>query len=233
MALSVEIDRVMSDARLRELERRWRETRAVEDEAAYLLGRVRVGDLPNERLRLAAYLGHDGARHSIRPVEVPLEPSAWVEAVCALSDEIAVRVALAASRWAWRAYESGDDREADDEMAAEALLAIQIAEHWLLSREPQEFRARLRQGAWLPPPMVRAVAVATASLGRSVDPSWHTAAPRKVWAARAVQALLGASPDRFATEPIRSSFAGVTTFDQVRALLADELLPWALASEPT
>ncbi|MDC3379548.1 hypothetical protein OAX78_04635 [Planctomycetota bacterium] len=33
----------MSDGRLRELERRWKETRAVEDEAAYLLERVRVG----------------------------------------------------------------------------------------------------------------------------------------------------------------------------------------------
>ena len=43
----------MSDAKLRELERRWKESGAVEDEAAYLLERVRVGDLTRERLELA------------------------------------------------------------------------------------------------------------------------------------------------------------------------------------
>ena len=44
----------MSDARLRELERRFKETGATEDEAALLLGRVRAGDLEPTRLDLAA-----------------------------------------------------------------------------------------------------------------------------------------------------------------------------------
>lgn len=52
----------MSDERLRELERRWEETGAVEDEAAYLLERVRAGELTLRRLGLAAYCGHEGAR---------------------------------------------------------------------------------------------------------------------------------------------------------------------------
>ena len=51
----------MSDQKLRELERHWRETGSVEDEAAYLRERVRVGDLTQERLELAAYCGHEGA----------------------------------------------------------------------------------------------------------------------------------------------------------------------------
>ena len=55
----------MSDERLRELERRWRETQAVGDQAAYLLERVRVGDLSQERLELAAYCGHEGAREAL------------------------------------------------------------------------------------------------------------------------------------------------------------------------
>lgn len=55
----------MSDAKLRELERRWKETGSVEDEAAYLLERVRVGDLTRERLELAAYCGHEGARRAV------------------------------------------------------------------------------------------------------------------------------------------------------------------------
>ncbi|MBL4846152.1 MAG: hypothetical protein JKY65_11545 [Planctomycetes bacterium] len=52
----------MGDADLRELERRWRETGSVEDEAAWLLERVRVGDLERGMLELAAYFGHRAAR---------------------------------------------------------------------------------------------------------------------------------------------------------------------------
>ena len=55
----------MSDQKLRDLERRWRETGSVEDEAAYLRERVRVGDLTQERLELAAYCGHEGARAAL------------------------------------------------------------------------------------------------------------------------------------------------------------------------
>lgn len=51
----------MSDEKLRELERRWKETGAVEDEAAYLLERVRAGELTQERLELAARMGNRGA----------------------------------------------------------------------------------------------------------------------------------------------------------------------------
>lgn len=57
----------VSDAKLRELERRWRETGAVDDEAAYLLERVRVGDLTPERVELAAYCGNAGARATLAP----------------------------------------------------------------------------------------------------------------------------------------------------------------------
>ena len=52
----------MSDERLRELERRWQETGAVEDKAAYLRARLRADDLERKRLELAAYLGDAAAR---------------------------------------------------------------------------------------------------------------------------------------------------------------------------
>lgn len=52
----------MSDERLRALERRWRETGSVEDEASLLLHRVRTGELTEERLALAACCGQAGAR---------------------------------------------------------------------------------------------------------------------------------------------------------------------------
>jgi hypothetical protein len=57
----------MSDERLRELERRWKETGSVDDEAKYLAERVRVGDLEKEMLELAAYCGHQGARLALGP----------------------------------------------------------------------------------------------------------------------------------------------------------------------
>lgn len=52
----------MSDQRLRELERRWRETGDVKDEASFLVERRRAGELTQERLELAACCGHEGAR---------------------------------------------------------------------------------------------------------------------------------------------------------------------------
>ena len=61
----------MADAKLRDLERRWKETGSPDDEAAYLLERVRVGDLSRERLELAAYCGHEGSRRAVGSDQVP------------------------------------------------------------------------------------------------------------------------------------------------------------------
>lgn len=47
----------MSDRRARQLERRWRETGSVEDQAAYLLERVRGGEIDRRRLDLVVYCG--------------------------------------------------------------------------------------------------------------------------------------------------------------------------------
>ena len=55
----------MSDSKLRELERRWREKGSVEDEITYLRERLRVGELTRERLELAAYCGHEGAKRAL------------------------------------------------------------------------------------------------------------------------------------------------------------------------
>jgi len=52
----------MSDEKLRELERRWRASGRVEDEAAYLAEQVRVGHLTRDHLRLPAYLDHKASQ---------------------------------------------------------------------------------------------------------------------------------------------------------------------------
>ncbi len=51
----------MSDERLRELERRWRASGSDDDEAALLAERVRVGELMEANVRLAAALGYPAA----------------------------------------------------------------------------------------------------------------------------------------------------------------------------
>jgi len=51
----------VTDSRLQDLERAWRASGAVDDEAAYLRERVRVGELNRQRLELAAWTGHVGA----------------------------------------------------------------------------------------------------------------------------------------------------------------------------
>jgi hypothetical protein len=52
---------MVSDNRLRELERRFRATGSVEDEANYLQQRVRLALVAPEALEAASYLGHPGA----------------------------------------------------------------------------------------------------------------------------------------------------------------------------
>ena len=55
----------MSDKRLRERERRFKETGAVEDEGSYLLERIRAGAATRRGIELAATLGDPGARAAI------------------------------------------------------------------------------------------------------------------------------------------------------------------------
>lgn len=64
----------MSDERLRELERRWKETAAVEDEALWLTERVRAGELSPDGLEAAACLGHDAARRAVGETPAGVDP---------------------------------------------------------------------------------------------------------------------------------------------------------------
>jgi hypothetical protein len=87
----------MSDARLRELERAWRASGALEDEVALLQERWRAGTLPEARLRAAAALGHEAAiRLTGLRVDGSLE-ALW-DALHACSGETAMRAALAYAR---------------------------------------------------------------------------------------------------------------------------------------
>ena len=84
----------MSDQKLRELERRWRESGSVEDEAAYLRERVRVGDLTQERLELAAYCGHEGALRVTQLSPCQPSPEALTERATAVGKRVVALIAL-------------------------------------------------------------------------------------------------------------------------------------------
>jgi len=92
----------MTDESGRELERRWRETGAVEDEAAWHLARTRSGELPERLLALAAYAGGEAARLALGPdaPEAPADLRDWVLGLDAWGDEVCVRVLLACARLA-------------------------------------------------------------------------------------------------------------------------------------
>ena len=64
----------MNDGKLAELERRWRETKSPADEAAWLRERVQSGQLSEERLELAASVGHQGAERACGIVSASAAP---------------------------------------------------------------------------------------------------------------------------------------------------------------
>ena len=100
----------VSDATLKDLERRWTETGTVEDEAAWLRARVQAGQLERERLRLAAYCRHSASQAALgaeeanatgecaeiqelirwsRPI-AEFGRSAWASAILPLAEDDAV-----------------------------------------------------------------------------------------------------------------------------------------------
>jgi len=89
----------VTDSRLRELERRFRSTGAVVDEAARLAERARVGELPVAALDLAAYLGSVAARLALAG-DVALAPESEAEWLIGLHDRdpvLWVRALIAAA----------------------------------------------------------------------------------------------------------------------------------------
>lgn len=91
----------MTDSRLQELERAWKASGSVDDEAAYLRERVRVGDLTQERLELVAGVGYRGAVAATGSPEwtlntIPIR-------IHGLPSELQLRVLLSLSRASFRA----------------------------------------------------------------------------------------------------------------------------------
>ena len=119
----------MSDRRLRGLEREWRETGSVEAEAACLRERVRVGDLTQERLQLAACCGHEGARRAAGSRGRVLDPDCWLVDIERMDPAAGLFAAILLGRAVlpvWQAARPVDDRPA---------LALAAAAHVLTGAE--------------------------------------------------------------------------------------------------
>ncbi len=89
----------MSDARLRELERRWRESGKVEDHAAYLVEGVRAGTLREAMLELAAYCGNRAAELALgRTPPRASSPETFFAGLVRFGDDAVLCAVLAAAK---------------------------------------------------------------------------------------------------------------------------------------
>jgi len=89
----------MSDERLRELERRWKETGSVADEAAFLHEMLRVDAITAPDLQLAALLDHDASRAVLGASDLPPpQGSEWEQALAAWGPGVLIRAVVALAR---------------------------------------------------------------------------------------------------------------------------------------
>lgn len=90
----------MSNSTLQTLERRWRESGAIQDEARYLVERVRTGELPQINLRLAAMCGCPPAVEAMGPGPTETTVKDWLASFQQTADtwfpEMVLRAAHAA-----------------------------------------------------------------------------------------------------------------------------------------
>lgn len=215
----------MTDERLRHLRRAAADDPAAR--AALLTARLRAGDLPEDRLRLAAHLG-DPAALEVLGAAPPASSSIgrWVHGLAPWSAD---------DGWpAWAA-------EAYARAAAAAAAAVLPC----LERDPEQAaaagRAVAAMDAWLACPCdAHARAVVAAG-----TPFEHVpAGPAALFAGRARRFAEGAlarmcgvplleGPARASATEAATSAARATSTDVVRAAIRDALVPWALlAAEP-
>ncbi len=120
----------MSDQWLRELERAWKESGSVEDEAVYLAERVRVGDLRADLFKLAAYLGHEPAVRTCAETDpCPHDLRSWVTGLAAWGRYTCTLAALAAAEAALEECRSDSGGDLGPESAT--AIAVDLTRAWL------------------------------------------------------------------------------------------------------
>jgi hypothetical protein len=188
-----------------------------EAQARYLRERVRLGELPAERLGLLALLGDPLAARALgrEPPEAPLPPKEWARQLEPLGPEVLVRVAVGLARAVQRREE------------AYSLRAIRAAEAWALS--PDSARAFAAGQA----------ADAIAARRWAIDDRLHASVEAAEAAARVAQfATLPVGPP-FPPHMDAPHWLGICAASALRAApgpgaeetharLREEVFPWAL-----
>lgn len=199
----------MTDARLRELERRWRETGAVEDEATLLRERVRAGNLVPDRLKLAAHCGHAASALALGEVGTSADPDllAWVRGLHAWGLEPGVRVALLAARVVLRVCRSRSG-ESPSELEPETVFSA--VEAWIACPCEEHSHAAILAGA--------------SGLRDSMDGPLEDAG----WACADAASAMRASPELILRALLRAERFAPAATAEVRAGIA----AWALSPRP-
>jgi len=214
----------VSDADLRELERRFRETGCVEDEAAWLRARAQAGELEKSRLELAAYCHHEAAVTALG-LEALGEQRGfrrWANGLSAWGLEAYNRVQIAAAYAALVVWEGGPST-----LRAAACLADMRED--VLRGSPRQAVGAVE--AWLHCPCPKhkeAASTRTLAFGVPRTRTSVAAALRSV-----VQLAWGVDRDedsqRIEDDEKLLSFAEqATSPDIVRAAVRADLIPWAL-----
>lgn len=214
----------MPDARLRELERRWRETGAEEDEVALLTERLRAGLLDPARARLAALLGCPRAGRAMGTVRGDRSLPALAVHLGHDGPVTLARAVIAAARatsWAW------DDERAPPGAPARFERALVAAEVWAVCPCDAHEDVAVREGR---------SAIPLAGLG-ALD---HDPAARAPWALAGELACSAAElpslydeddPAGFVTLSGLDEAASLVGADALRRALRAELVPWLLGHD--
>lgn len=127
------------DAEVRELERRFRASGALDDEAAWLLARVRAGSLAEQRLHLASYLRDHAAVLAAGGAyfDDPFSSNPTFKEIKRYGKETCVRIAVASARAALAAERYHRRRWPEDETYHTYALepwdeCVAAAEAWVL-----------------------------------------------------------------------------------------------------
>lgn len=237
----------MSDAELREQERRWKESNLPADEASYLLARVRAGELSPQRLELAARLDHPAARIALGSMAPALfDPDSEQDPF--EDDEAAVRAAIAAARFVLPP-KSAEARHAL--AAAEAWARCPCAAHAeaahssaLVAQSQVPFAIRVREaegGSGLVAAYRAATHASDPGTSRrpsrtAIDAALHALrvkaiGPVATWVSGTAEELMGAfQRGEDLLEAMHDAFVGGAPDApaRLRGVIRDEVVPWCL-----
>ncbi|MEZ6188116.1 MAG: hypothetical protein R3F62_24295 [Planctomycetota bacterium] len=213
----------MSDAVLRALERRWRESGELEDEVRWLQERMRLGLLGEGEVELASALGHSASRACAPRPRCPFRDKALLKVQ---PKRVSVALALHVAELSFEVWDVLTDKPTG---------AVRLARAWL--REPDRTEARTgrevgvadqaqcRSGGYSA--RVTEIGSALAELGRAV---W---APGGASAGRYAHGVLFHAAQALSPPGAEQERAWNALEPRVRAALGPKLLPWLVGALST